>query len=88
VITERLHYYKRFALVNVFSREWEASDALIPQSMGLISMISVDDNICVVERAEENRSNGTLVSFGYILMCCCLEYESEIYHSVTRQQEM
>lgn len=67
MITERLHYYKRFGLVNVLSIEWEDSNALSPQSMGLISMTSVDDNICVVERAEENSSNGTFVSFGYII---------------------
>jgi len=67
VLTERLRYYKRFGLVNVLSSDWEASDALIPQSMGLISMTSIDDNICVVERAEESRSNGTFVSFGYII---------------------
>lgn len=69
MITDRLRYYKHFGLVNVFIliSEWEASNALIPQSMGLISMTSVDDNICVVERAEENSSEGTFVSFGYII---------------------
>lgn len=67
MITDRLRYYKHFGLVNVLSFEWEASDALIPQPMGLISMTSVDDNVCVVERAEENPSNGTFVSFGYII---------------------
>lgn len=67
MITERLRYYKRFGLFNVLSREWEASNALIPQSMGLISMTSVDDDICAIERAEEISSKGTFVSFGYII---------------------
>jgi len=35
--------------------------------MGLISMTSVDDNICVVERAEGDSCNGTFVSFEYII---------------------
>jgi len=67
VKTVRLRYYKRFGLVNVLSSEWEASNALNLQSMGLISMTSVDDNICVVERAEGDSSNGTFVSFEYII---------------------
>lgn len=60
---DRLRYYKRFGLVNVLSNEWEASNALFPQSMGLISMTPVDGNICVVERAEENPSNGIFCQF-------------------------
>lgn len=51
----------------MLSSDWEASNVLIPQSMGLISMTSADDNICFVERAEESSSSGTFVSFGYII---------------------
>lgn len=67
MVTNTLRSYKRFGMVNVVGSEWEASDALTPQFMGLISLTSVGDNVCIVERAEENSSNDIFVSFGYII---------------------
>lgn len=67
MVSNTLRPYKRFGMVNVLGSELEASDALAPQFMGLISMTSVGDSACIVERAEENSSNDIFVSFGYII---------------------